>query len=292
MRTGAKIFLGLLGGIATGLAVRQIVKAGEEGAFLPMEVVDLDSNNNGVVDRQDKRNFAAASGTSEGDPDYERRFDANFDGVIDGEDRAILDKTMGKRLGDIRASIKKGLSERLVWPDGWEAYLCAVDPDAVQQFTGHPSKEGWISVRYHPYIGPGEYVCLHYAVDTMVAAYKCLGYGCLMEAGGYGHAYILCWLGGNWRDLGNWMLVESETGDMFSAAKEELPSVYQTTSIFFPDWFEPKENLADVLHGHTLKVDYDAKTVDFGGTDQAIGVTGLEEPVPDTFDRTLGVAWR
>ena len=110
MRTGTKVFLGLLGATAIGLAIRQTARAEKGGAFLPVEVVDLDSNNNGVVDRQDKRNFAAASGTSEGDPDYERRFDANFDGVIDGEDRAILDKTMGKRLGDIRASIKNGIA--------------------------------------------------------------------------------------------------------------------------------------------------------------------------------------
>lgn len=259
-----------------------------------IEIVDLDINNNGIVDGEDEAAFLAAYGSIEGEPNYNRQLDANFDGVIDDRDYSIFYNTIGKHLSNIRDSIKTGIYERLVWPDGWDAYLVALNEGMVQEFTGY-GRDGWISIQHHAYTWPwpGIYACTQFGLDTAVAAYKALGYGCLLRAYNFGHFYNIFWVGGDWHDLNNWYILEPQNGQIFCATQPGLPSMYQTTRIDFFDHAKTWAGGTKTIYHHSLVADYVAKTVHFipewysdpGHCLYQIHGAGLEEPIPDWFDK-------
>lgn len=269
-------------------------------AYTPIQVVDLDSDNNEVVGGEDEAAFLQAHPSIKGDPSYDRQFDANFDGVIDNKDYDCFYQTLGKDLNAIRSSIKTGIHEHLVWPDGWDAYMVALNKDKVEEFTGHALEEGWISVRHHPYVKPG-YHCWMFGAETALAAYKALGYGCLltaMEATVGRHCYNIFWMGGDWHDLNNWYIVEPQSGRLIgSAGREDLPDMYHTVWIQFWDYVGPGLEVpgARSIYYHYLHVDYEAKIVTFGvATDYYFSFElypvhgrGLEDQLPDLFDRAF-----
>ncbi len=273
---------------------------------LPIQIIDFDINNNGIVDGEDEAAFLAAYGSKEGDPNYDRRFDANFDGVIDGWDYDTFYRTLGKNLDIIRDNIKTGVYEHLVWTDGWDASLVALNKDMVQEFTGATGKEGWISIQHHPYYPIVEgyhYICQNFAMDTGVAAYRALGYGCLLLGWSWLHGYNIFWVGGNWHDLNNWYILEPQNGKIFNAAQPGLPLMYETLSIRFPDTscqfvFPPtiySEGLSPGVMFSPLNVDYETKTVDYAPLGPELyhrryggctsGFAYNEEPIPTLFDR-------
>ena len=253
-----------------------------------IEIVDLDSNHNDIVDSGDETAFLAAYGSRKGDLNYNRQFDANFDDVIDKLDYNIFYKTLGKQL--TRNDIKTGAYEHLIWPNGWDAYICALNKDGVNQFIGVYDKEGWISIRHHAYIlGPAPYYCQMFSSDTAVASYKGLGYGCILPALSTSHAYSIFWSGGDWHDLANWWFFEPQyDGEIKNAASPNLPRHYCTIKILLLESYD-----GQVVHGHRLDADYASGTVDYGdGYGEGLGCLDArnnEEPVPDIFNRSLGV---
>ena len=276
-------------GIITKDQVEQVRALWEQAPPPPsttIQVVDLDANNNGIVDAEDESAFLTVYPSVEGDPKYDRQFDANFDGVIDNKDYAIFSQTMGKNLNAIRDNIKTGIYEYLVWPDGWDASLTALNKDMVQEFTGRGvGKTGWISIQLHPYILP-DYYCQVFSVDTAVAAYKGLGYGCLLFAGSGEHSYNTFWVGGDWRDLNNWYILEPQNGAIYSAVAN-LPSTYQTKKIYFLDYSAPYPYGEHKLriYGHTLIIDHELGRLDFASGSYGYPAYRVEEPMPDVFDR-------
>lgn len=251
-----------------------------------IEVVDLDSNNNDIVDGGDEANFLSSYGSMKGDSRYNRQFDANFDDTINELDYEIFYKTLGKRLDVIRSDIKTGIYEHLTWPDGWDAYISAVNKDEINEFTGVDGEEGWISIRQHPYmLSPTPYYCQQFASDTAVASYKGLGYGCILPASSAAHAYSIFWSGGGWHNLANWWVLEPQCGVILAnATSPALPSNYCTTRIWLPERYT-----GYVVIAHILTADYMSRTVDYGEFMQGIDARNNEEPVPSTFNRTLGI---
>lgn len=279
-----------LGTMTASCTVRAVPLPSE---YIPIEIVGLDANHNGVIDSGDEAMFLATLGSTLGDATYDRQFDINFDGRIDSVDEYSFNQSRGLALEMIRNSVKTGLIEHLVWPDGWDAYLVALDKDTVNEFTGRGTTiPGWISVQLHPY-GSG-YVCGHFARDTAVASYKALGYGCLLHTFGgstnVGHFYNLFWTGGDWHDLNNWWILEPQTGRLIGRATDELPTDYWSVFIFFYDEKRVSFTGHVSLYSHILRVDYANGTVDFGSGESSVSPAGTEEPVPDVFNTSLGVA--
>ena len=261
--------------------------------YPPIEVVCLDSNNNGVVDEEDEANFLAAYPSNKGDGRYQRRFDANIDEVINSIDYAIFYGTLGKELRVIRNRVKTSIYEHLVWPDGWDIYIVALNKDRVTEFIGSfgESKEGWIDVRHHTYSFPS-YICQQFAVDTMVAAYKGLGYGCLLGASsvtdGYSHAFNVFWAGGDWRNLNNWWVIEPQQGTFIgSVGDSNLPGIYQPVLIYIPDFLIPGTNDIAI---RTLIPNYQTRSFSLGSVfESRWGGGQSEEPIVEVFNRALGV---
>lgn len=165
-----------------------------------IEVVDFDFNEDGIIDRNDEAAFLAVYGSVIGNPLYQRKFDANFDGIIDDADYDLFKESLGLSLSSIRANAKLGIYQCLMFPTEYgelPLYLSAINKDNITKFTN-----GWITVRHHPYIFP-DYVCNEFAADTFFAAYKGLGYGTLSVAYSTKHCYNVFWVGGNWQDLNN-----------------------------------------------------------------------------------------
>ncbi|GAI82004.1 unnamed protein product [marine sediment metagenome] len=171
----------------------------------------------------------------------------------------------------------------------------------VEEFTGRGlTKDGWISIQLHPYhhIPEGyQYICQNFAMDTGVAAYRALGYGCLLLGWAWTHGYNIFWVGGDWHDLNNWYILEPQSGKIFCAGNTGLPSMYHTLSIRFPDtsckFVLPPIDAGGYSPGvqHSwLRVDYEQKLVTYGDT-HGLGCTGgfayNEEPIPTKFDRAF-----
>lgn len=265
--------------------------------YIPIKVVSLDANHNGVVDSGDEAMFLAVMDSVKGDTRYDRQFDANFDGIINLSDKMIFNETIGKVLEGIRNWIKTVTFTLLTWTDGWSANLVALNKNMIKEFTGlepvgggNP-EHGWISVREQVYRSPSSgdpgYYCVQFSIDTMVAAYKALGYGCLLLGISVegGHAYIIFWTGGDWHDLSNWQLLEPQAGRLWglSAADPALSTMYKTSRIYFFDYSD-----GPLLYAHVLDVNYAYGIIDYGSGGH-IRITGCEEPFPAVFDRMLGV---
>ncbi len=253
-------------------------------SYLPIEIVDLDSNDNDIVDQADEAAFLNAFGSVKGNPNYRRQFDADFDGKIGSNDYDIFYGTLGKNLKTIRNNVKTGIIQHLVWPDGWDASIIALNKDRIREFTG--GEEGWISVHHHPFIY-NVYTCQQFTVDTAVAAYKALGYGCLLPATGKNHAYNIFWTGGDWRDLNNWWILSPQSSQFGACAASPLSAAYQTTDIHFFDYCYEEEEYIEI-NSHRLMVSYEEKRVDFSPGLSGLMGAGCEEPIPEVFDRTLG----
>lgn len=242
---------------------------------------------------------------------YDRRFDINFDGVIDSKDKAWFEAcaTGAPNLRQIRAAIKTGGGIVLTWPEGFTASLeiLSKDETTLQKFTGNLAGgvEGWLHISTHPYIpltSMGEYVCHNFALDTAIAGYKALGHGTLLVgASGY-HAYNMYVVDKNWQDLHNWRILEPQNGSIRNAAEqgtagmgEAAEAMYRTEWICFPEYVGTD---GDVCYEY-LCVDYATATVTYATLAQA-GWRGLylgaaatsEERLPTgyNFNASLGSA--
>jgi len=247
----------------------------------------------GILDDTDEAAMIAAK------TNYVRRFDINFDGVVDDDyDDPYFDNTRANNpnLGIIRANIRTETYQKLTWSGGWYAYLIQLVDDAatIQAFTGNNfvPTYGWTHINRHPYIVPeGIYSCLCYAFDMMIASYRMLGYGCLLFATSNTHGYNMFWIGGDWTDLNNWRIVEPQSGAILSAGQANLAAKYQTCYIYFPSWRRAGVNTVNCA---TLTVNYGNRTVAYYGTKPLGGIAiydQQEENVPDpyTFDVSLGI---
>lgn len=289
-------------GIISYADLQIVISAGESGYWT---IVGLDPSGNPIWGWIDP-------------PPYNRRYDTNFDGVIDDTDAFYVSALWEKsaNIDDIRDALKKDAAGNIKYASlNWgtvQAYLVALNiSDKVPSLGNYYSanlgnfvgtyqagREGWISLLWHPYLGtelpPGEfYVCAHFATDTMLASYKILGYGCLLKAynltaAGLGsHAYCIFWVGGDWTDLNNWWIVEPMNGVMFSATKDGLSETYWTRRIYFPLYLGGDGH----IYGAVLDVDYATKRVSYSDeTNRRHYLWGNEEETsPTTFDITLGV---
>lgn len=288
------------------LGMLWIISRRKPPAYLPIEVLSVDSDGDGFVGMTDEYSFLSALGSCEGDPEYRRMFDMDFDGCIRDQpvgptlatDESRFYDCMGKDLSFIREKVKANIAEYLEWPDGWGAWLVALRNEnenshyPIQEFTGAlalPIK-GWIHLINHEHLG-SEYGCASFACDTAIAAYKALGYGCLLYASSGMHAYNIYWVGGDWRDLHNWWVLEPQSGCVLGNAAHIGATTYQTRYICFFDRWSPADGYPyPHLVPHILAVDYEGGTVDYlVGHDGLVTTHNLEEPVPMVFDRSLGV---
>lgn len=263
--------------------------------YLPIEVLAIDGNNDGVIDAADEALFLGSFPSYEGDPGYRRRFDMNFDGAI--IEWPMPPATLGdigyfyydmehmeRRLGRIRNRIKTDIATYIEWPDGWGAWLVALRKDAVRGFTGFlgSTKRGWVHLIYHDFwYADREYVCVHFATDTAVAAYKALGYGCLLYGASTPHAYNIFWTGGDWRDLRNWWIIEPQDGSDRGCALDQPSWFYQTRFIEFFDSQDPIR--------HIILVDFENNTMELAKYTRGLELEKLEEPFPEIWDTSLGI---
>ena len=259
--------------------------------YINIEVVAVDVNNDGILDDADEAAMIAAK------TNYVRRFDIDFDDDVDEADDTWFDETRTNNpdLGTIRDAIRTSTHQELTWDDDWSAYLIQLtDVEAtIQEFVGKDSTPvyGWIHVHKHPYKNSTtwEYVCGHFAIDTAIASYKGLGYGCVLLAvsniSGVYHAYNIVWLGGDWTDLHNWRIIEPQSGNVYTATDKSPETMYDTCQIRFFDYTDGL-----TIYHHYLTVDSQANTVSYGNSNSASYYpTAPEEPYPTTFDRTLGI---
>ena len=276
----------------------------EENAepFIPIEVVDLDTNDDGLLSAVETAAMVAAYPSVEGDPEYDRQLDVNFDDSIDKADVGWLAayRTENPDLGAIRRALRNYTYEKLTFTRGsWSCYLCALSSTAslIEDFVGRDGgQKGWISIHLHPY-NNSNYRCDLFARDTALAAYKALGYGCILHAeGSSGHEYNVFWNGSDYQNLTNWYIIEPQTGQVFNAGQSGLDRLYQTARIYF--W---KRISGSTIYTHILLADYAAKTVsiyDIGERPLAAGGVAYdgdtEEPYPNapndySFDVSLGI---
>ena len=281
---------------------------GGASPFLPISRVGMDFNENGIIDEGD---VAAVSGrvglacTAEG---YERKYDLDFSDTIESSDLSHIEESVGYKMDTIRRQMDRQQCVLLEWPDGFQAYLCAingpysfVEPrEALMAFTRR-----WITVHLHPY--ETDYICGAFAHDTMTAAYKAFGYGRLLVASSGTHAYNAFWNGeGDWHDWSNWRFLEPQQGDVHPFLPDP-PTMYDTKYLWFPQRSsvtlqpDPECRPMATVHtyGHVLVVDVDNLTVDYGvhhdGPDHPI-FGGAEELPWDVeasgeyhWDTSLGV---
>lgn len=267
--------------------------------YIPLEVAGVDHDNDGILSDADIAAFEAAFGTREGSPSYERRFDINFDGFIEDWDRDVFYATCQEvpNLGIVRSEMESGIYQQLIWPDGEEAWLAALvdEPVLVQKFTGYSNKvAGWIHIHHHPWFSDVKkmefYLCQHFSMDTTVAAYKALGYGRLLSAntaGAPGHTYNVFWVGGDWQDLHTWRVLEPQSGAIFNAASENLPSLYRTGRILFP-YRSSLGTYGQQWHFRTLRVEFAEKVVSYDTYIPPPSSVG-DEPKPGEVITTLGI---
>lgn len=214
---------------------------------------------------------------------YTAQRDLDFDGDVDATDYAHFGNTPRFAL-PIVEQIKTGTYQTLTWGET-SVLLAACNPSYVNLFTGRASGDvdGWISVRLHEY-DAATYNCASFTTDTMVAAYKVMGYGCFLY--GYNvlpHKFIMFWKGGNWQQLSNWGVINSETGAMMINASS-VPADYQAEGIVFPTIGETGER---TFSGKVLAVNYGAGTVSYSDID-GFSDQPHEEPIPATFDLFRG----
>jgi len=210
---------------------------------------------------------------------YTAQRDLDFDGDVDSTDYTHFSNTPRFAL-PIVEQIKTGAYQTLTW-EGTSVLLAACDPSYVDLFTGRDSGDvdGWISVRLHAY-DVDNYNCASFTADTVVAAYKTMGYGCFLYAyNDVPHKFVMFWKGGNWQQLSNWGVINSETGAVMVNASS-VSDDYQADGIVFPTTGEAGER---TFSGRVLAVNYGAGTVSYSGIDGFCDQSH-EEPVPATFD--------
>jgi len=270
--------------------------------YIPIQVIDLDSDNDGIVGLVDLEAYYKAHLSSKGDPNYDRQFDADFDADIDDDDRAIFVDTYynNNNLETIRTAIKTANTQKLTWPDGWVAWLVALNYTHAIDFTGKDnySPPGWISIHRHPYISSGEskYICWQFGMDTSNSAYKALGYGCLLYASSASHGFNIFWIGGTWTNLNNWYILEPQTGQVFCATTITDPdNIWYVKYIDFPEKTFPRAGFPEICEfpSHMIQRVVGTNTLQISDDpayykhQQSFPYTGLEEPIPSLFDRTL-----
>ncbi len=236
--------------------------------------------------------------TQEGDPEYHRKFDNDFDDDVDAGDNQYFEDALANYndLGTIRDNIRTSTYVHLNWPGvSYHAVIieCAIMAE-VLKFTGKagfPVNAGWISIFRHWYLLPG-YSCTHFGLDTHVGAFKAMGQGVIFQANSSTHCYNMFFLGGDWTDLANWYFFEPQDPGAIhgNAADEGLEGgLYETNHIIF-FWYKD----GDYLYGHRLDVDYGNKTVAYeGGATLPLIVydAGTEEPIPEYWNPRLGMTY-
>ncbi|GAF88289.1 unnamed protein product, partial [marine sediment metagenome] len=175
-----------VGGLAVIGGALWLARRKEAQGYLPVEVLSVDSDGDGIVSMFDEMAMLNALNSCEGESRYRRMFDMNFDGCISGQPvppASVSDEDrfydyMGKDLRVIRKNIKTDIAEYLVWPDGWGAWIVALKNEA-SSYPIHEFTREWIHLIYHEHL-MGQYCCSDFAADTAIASYKALGYGCLL----------------------------------------------------------------------------------------------------------------
>jgi len=269
------------------------------GPYLPLVASDFDVNDDGVINEVEVK---VAEDAYLDPSKYTPKLDVRYDGVIDAVDVAYIKRLAAEHLNlqEIRDNLITGEETTLTWNAEFSSQLKALSPDLekisyfmwtnVGRFLWPGSKydqqpTGWLHIDCHPYINhgwgtPDRYVCHMYATDTMVAAYKALGYGCIIYASvtrisdGVSHAANMFWVGGDWHDLYNWRIVDPEEPDqIYNAATLKNTG----TDIFTTHYYDYKPESIDfpvrvelncygnprVLRIFRLFVDFDAKTVNY-----------------------------
>ena len=270
----------------------QLIQANSpQGWYVPINVMDVDINNDGIVNQIDLNAFNAAYHSKKGDANYVRCFDIDFDGDIDIWDKIRMNEFVeaNLNLAHIRSLVLTGEKTTLTWDDfDVSVELRALDPSQVTAFTGTlGEKVGWLHGIWHSYETPN-YVCHDFALDSAIAAYRGLGYGTLLYAASETHAYNLFYTGGDWHDLHNWNIFEPECGCMEGNAAEDnnAGTRYETKIIEFfygspyQDYdFNPPSVM---LHRVALAVNYTNKTVDYSSAPdpEDLFTDDLEEPFP------------
>jgi hypothetical protein len=249
-----------------------------KGAFIPLDTLDCDLNNDGRPDK--------ATPTP-----YVRKFDIDFDGAVGVNDITYVNSQMNQLLDleNIRAGLFTGEVVQLTWPDRWTAQIRAVVPATIKKFVGTKMTYGWLHGTRYPYSATkGFYECHQYSTDLALAAYKALGYGVILSAsgnagGGISHAYNVCFLGGDWKNIENWRLVEPQDGFIYDPTVGKTNAMYNTDTIYFYGNVDASGYIA----AHTLHVD-PSGVVSFGNS-TTMSFAGLLESIPDYFDLYLGM---
>lgn len=248
-----------------------------KGAYIPLDVLDTDLNNDG---RPDKATLSP----------YVKKFDIDFDGVVGASDMDYVNSQMNQLLdlNAIKAGIFTGEIAQLTWPDGWTAPIRAVNPAILSKFIGTRMSYGWLHGTRRPYCATEPfYECAQYATDLTTATYKTLGYGIVFHttsnaSTGLSHAYNACFLGGDWHNLKNWRLVEPQEGSIFDPSLGATNPKYNTDSIYL---YSTIGSVGQII-AHVLKVD--GMVVTYGGI-MTFSLSGLVESLPrGGFDVHLG----
>ena len=249
-----------------------------KGAYIPLDTLDNDLNNDG---RPDKAVVLP----------YIKKFDVNFDGIVGVEDVAYVDSQMNQLLdlNTIRAGMFTGEVAQLTWPDGWTCQVRAVVPATIKKFVGGKMSYGWLHGTRRPYSATtGFYECYHYGADLALASYKALGYGIILPAtsnagSGLSHAYNAFYIGGDWKRIENWRLIEPQDGAVYAPSFGKQNSMFNTDTIYFYG----NVNASGYITVHTLHVDTNG-VVSFGNP-TTMSYAGLLESIPDNFDLYLGM---
>lgn len=256
--------------------------AGYPSLHPAIEVVGMDYNQNGVIDSDDLAMLIVSLGSAKGDPSYERRFDNNFDGLINDADKHIVEEQLGASITDIRAAVRTGEVEWITWPaapprhpNSFTGPLVALDRAMIDMFIGDSSHAGWQTVDMHPY--ETNYICDQFGLDMAIAAYKGLGWGHILYAESNSHAFNIFWMGGDWHNLNNWIVLEPQNRTTYIASRV-YASMYQTRVIYLPIRGGPGN-----IIGVSLRVNYGAEEVSLGIFQQELASGNIEEPVPDIF---------
>lgn len=240
------------------------------------EVVDYDYDDDGVVDIDDV--FYAINLYF--NQEYDRAVDSNYDGVVAKDD--VIDTIQhyydGLDIVAIRQAVKNDHSAELHWENiDFSCNLIGLEPSQVEKYT-----RGWLDVWKHPY-SFSEYHCSYFTIDYIIAAYKDLGYGCLLSfvgvtTLGYVHSENIFWDGDNrWQSLDNWYCVDNN-GHVYRLLEGNKWDCKYNARIYFPI-----ENLEQ--NGSTrwifapLEVDWGNKCLDYLPCEHRADFYYSEEPI-------------
>jgi hypothetical protein len=246
------------------------------GTYIPLDTLDTDLNDDG---RPDKASLTP----------YVHKFDIDFDGVVGANDVDYVNSQMNQALdlNVIKTGLFTGVNASLTWPDGWTCQVRAVVPANIKKFVGTKMSYGWLHGTRYPYSATtGFYECYQFSGDLSIATYKALGYGIIfpaMSGAEDSHAYNVFFLGGDWKRVENWRLIEPQDGSQYAPAIGKTTPKYNTDTIYF---YGSLGSVGQIIT-HTLHID--ASGMVSYGNNATMSYSGLLESTPDYFDPFLGM---